>query len=130
MATMYFEPKEMKSENENEHLDSIKQENDSDSETVVKTANNFEMESENEVQHNKNEKHLIVFSVNKPNKSKGNKEKKKKMFLNPLKRMAKIFNVTFVQKYSNEMLIWKCIIGLIQEKNHLNARFSRKHSHN
>ena len=76
MATMYFEPKAMKSENENEHLDSIKQENDSDSET----ANNFEMESENEVQHNKNEKHLIVFSVNKPNKSKGNKEKKRKCF--------------------------------------------------
>ena len=77
-------PIALKNDNENEHLDVkgdvIKPENDLDSETVVKTANNFEMESENEVQHNKNEKHLIVFSVNKPNKSKGNKEKKRKCF--------------------------------------------------
>ena len=46
----------------------------SDPETVVKTANNVETKSENEEHHNRNEKHLIGFSVNKPE---GNAERNK-----------------------------------------------------
>ena len=49
--------------------------------------------------------------------------------MNLLKGLDKYCNVAFAPKHSNIMLIWKDIIGLIQEKNHFIAKLAIKHFH-
>ena len=63
---------------------------DSDPKTVVKTANNVEMESENEEHHNRNEKHPIGLSVTNPE---GNAERNKENVSESTKKDGKKFSM-------------------------------------